>query len=120
MSEDNKLDVDQGYIQEQKEIDIELVGITADEVAALCTKINDLIKAENCNGLLVIQGEAGAMCISEGKIVPTKALHVMQLLCAGVFSGLADDDERHILDAVSQSMAKKLGAGAEIPKIIYN
>lgn len=120
MSEEKKPNIDTGFIENNHEIDLELEGITMEEVGALCEEITALIKGKNCNALLVVQGETGAMCISEGKIVPTKALHVMQLICAGVFSGIADNDERHILSAVSDSLAKKLGAGQEIPKIIYN
>ena len=120
MSDDNELDLDQGFIQAQLDVDPDTVGATKEDIQDMAGQISAVIKSFNCNALVVLQGEDGTMCMSDGNISPTKAVAVMQLICAGVFGGLADENDKVFLDALSQSLARRMRVEDSVPKIIYN
>lgn len=120
MSNDKEVDLDQGFIEQAPAIDPDKEGSTKEQVQELATKMAALIKEYDVNALVVVQGETGTMCMSDGNIHPTKAVAVMQLICAGVFGGVADENDKDFLDQLSQSMARRMGVGDSVPKIIYN
>ncbi len=109
---------DEGSRPEVKGIDVDdtTVGISKAEVTKLCNATLEAFKAVNCNVLLVVQGEDGSLCVSDGSIVPTMAMHVVQVISAGVFSHYADDAEREVLAAVAASIAAKFAEHVPPPK----
>lgn len=117
---DDKVNLDKGFIEQAPAVDPDLVGASKEEVAELADKLRANIKELNCNALILVQGEDGTMCLSDGNILPTKAMNVMQLICAGVFAGVADDNDRQFLDQLSQSLARRMNIEESIPKILVN